>query len=41
MHERMSKAVQACYAEEGVDIDSLGILLPLEGKIVRVLYKRL
>lgn len=41
MHERVSKAVQACYEETDVDRDSLGILLPLEGKIVRVLHARL
>ena len=41
MHERVSKAVQACYEEVDVDRDSLGILLPLEGKIVQVLHDRL
>ena len=41
MHERVSKAVQACYEEVDVDRDSLGILLPLEGKIVQVLQDRL
>ena len=32
MHDRVSKAVQASYDDN--DVDSLGILLPLEGKIV-------
>ncbi|WP_280535724.1 hypothetical protein [Halopenitus sp. POP-27] len=41
IHERVSKAVQACYEETDVDRDSLGILLPLEGKIVQVLHKRI
>jgi hypothetical protein len=41
MHERVSKAVQACYAEVDIDRDSLGILLPLEAKIVQVLHERL
>lgn len=39
MHERVSKAVQASYDDD--DVDSLGILLPLEGKITNVLYERL
>lgn len=41
MHERVSKAVQACYEEVNIDRDSLGILLPLEGKIVQVLHERI
>lgn len=41
MHKRVSKAVQACYDETKVDRDSLGILLPLEGKIVQVLHERI
>ena len=39
MHDRVSKAVQASYDDN--DVDSLGILLPLEGKIVQVLHQRL
>jgi len=39
MHERVSKAVQASFDDD--DVDSLGILLPLEGKIVRVLDERI
>lgn len=39
MHDRVSKAVQASYDDN--DVDSLGILLPLEGKIVQVLHDRL
>lgn len=39
MHDRVSKAVQASYEDEGVD--SLGILLPLEDKIIQVLHGRL
>ena len=41
MHERVSEAIQACYVEEPTDRDSLGIFLPLEGKIVQVLHERL
>lgn len=39
MHDRVSKAVQASYDDN--EVDSLGILLPLEGKIVQVLHDRL
>ncbi len=39
MHNRVSKAVQVSYGDN--DVDSLGILLPLEGKIVQVLHQRL
>lgn len=39
MHDRVSKAVQVSYDDN--DVDSLGILLPLEGKIVKVLHNRL
>jgi len=39
MHERVSKAVQASYDDS--DVESLGILLPLERKVVNVLYERL
>ena len=39
MHDRVSKGVQASYEDD--DVDSLGILLPLEGKIVQVLRERL
>ena len=39
IHDRVSKAVQASYADD--DVDSLGILLPLEAKVVRVLHQRL
>lgn len=39
MHDRVSKAVQVSYEDD--DADSLGILLPLEGKIVHVLHERL
>jgi len=39
MHDRVSKAVQASYADD--DIDSLGIVLPLERKILGVLHDRL
>lgn len=39
MHDRVSRAVQASYDDK--DTDSLGILLPLERKIITVLYERL
>lgn len=39
MHDRASKAVQASYDDD--DIESLKILLPLERKILDVLYQRL
>ena len=39
MHDRTSQAIQASYDDE--DTDSLGILLPLEGKIVKVLHHRI
>lgn len=39
MHESVSDAVQLSY--EDSDVDSLGILLPIEGKIVQVLHERL
>jgi hypothetical protein len=39
MHDRTSQAIQASYDDE--DTDSLGILLPLEGKVLQVLHERL
>jgi len=39
MHERVTDAVQLSYEDD--DVESLGILLPLEGKIVQVLHSRL
>ena len=39
MHDRVTDAVQLCYEDN--DVESLGILLPLEGKIVQVLSTRL
>nr|WP_245883227.1 hypothetical protein [Halalkaliarchaeum desulfuricum] len=39
VHDRVSKAVQASYEDD--DVDSLGIHLPLEEKIVQVLQERL
>lgn len=39
MHDRVTDAVQLSYEED--DVESLGILLPLEGKIVQVLHSRL
>ncbi len=39
MHDRVSRAVQASYDDN--DVDSLGILLPLERKIIGVLHDRL
>lgn len=39
MHDRVSQAVQVSFDDE--DVDSLGILLPLEGKIVKVLQSRI
>lgn len=39
MHDRVSRAVQSSY-DDG-DVDSLGILLPLERKIIGVLETRL
>ena len=39
MHGRVSKAVQAAFDDD--DVDSLAILLPLEGKIVHTLGNRL
>lgn len=39
MHDRVSKAIQASYKDD--DVESLGILLPLEEKIVQVLHERL
>lgn len=41
IHERVSKAIQACYIEDPVDKDSLGIFLPMEDKIIQVLHERL
>lgn len=38
MHDRVSRAVQASFDDD--DVDSLGILLPLDGKVVRVLHER-
>ncbi|RQG98301.1 hypothetical protein [Natrarchaeobius oligotrophus] len=39
MHDRVAQAVQLSYDDD--DVESLGILLPLEGKITNVLYDRL
>ena len=39
MHDRVTDAVQLCYEDN--DVESLAILLPLEGKIVQVLSTRL
>ena len=39
MHERTSKAIQVSYDDK--DVDSLGILLPLEGKIINTLHERI
>ena len=39
MHDRVSRAVQASYDDD--DVDSLGILLPLERKVIGVLHERL
>jgi len=41
IHNQVSQAIANCYAEETVDRDSLGIFLPLEGKLGQVLYDRL
>ena len=38
MHDRVTEAVQLSHEDN--DIDSLGILLPLEGKVVQVLTER-
>ncbi|MFP8954423.1 hypothetical protein ACLI4Z_15860 [Natrialbaceae archaeon A-arb3/5] len=38
MHDRITEAVQLSHEDN--DIDSLGILLPLEGKVVQVLTER-
>jgi hypothetical protein len=39
MHERVTDAVQLSYEDD--DRESLGILLPLEGKIVQTLHSRI
>ena len=39
MHDRVTDAVQLSYQDE--DVESLGILLPLEDKIVQVLHERI
>ena len=39
MHDRVTDAAQLSFEDE--DVESLGILLPLEGKIVQVLHSRL
>lgn len=39
MHDRVTDAVQLSYEDD--DVESLGILLPLEGKITQVLHGRL
>jgi hypothetical protein len=39
LHDGVSDAVQLSYEDD--DVESLGILLPLEGKIVQVLNRRL
>jgi hypothetical protein len=39
MHDGVSDAVQLSYEDD--DVESLGILLPLESKIVQVLQERL
>ena len=41
IRNQISQAIANCYAEENVDRDSLGIFLPLEGKIAQVLHDRL
>ena len=39
MHDKVSQAVQLSY--EDTDVDSLGILLPLETKLTQVLFERI
>ncbi|RQG98191.1 hypothetical protein [Natrarchaeobius oligotrophus] len=39
MHDRVTQGVQLSYDDD--DVESLGILLPLEGKITNVLHDRL
>lgn len=39
MHDQVTDAVQLSYEDD--DVDTTGILLPLEGKIAQVLYERL
>mgnify|MGYP007020471142 CR=1 FL=1 len=39
MHDGVSDAVQLSYKDD--DVESLGILLPLETKIARTLHQRL
>ena len=39
MHARVSDAVQLSYEDD--DVESLGILLPLEAKLIHVLQERL
>ena len=39
MHDRVTDAVQLSHEDN--DVDSLGILLPLEGKLVQALRARL
>jgi len=39
MHDRVTDAVQLSHEDN--DVDSLGILLPLEGKLVQALCARL
>lgn len=38
-HDSVSDAVQLSYEDD--DVEPLGILLPLEGKIVQILHTRL
>jgi hypothetical protein len=38
MHDRVTDAVQLSYEDN--DVESLGVLLPLEGKIVQTLQTR-
>ncbi len=39
MHDHVTDAVQLSYDDD--DVDSLGILLPFEAKMARILYERL
>lgn len=39
MHGQVADAVQLSYEDD--DVESLGILLPLEKKVVQVLHERL
>ena len=39
IHDRISRAVQTAYVDD--DAESLGVLLPIEQKVVTVLHDRL